>query len=254
MPRATDYSRIFERYDGNPDRHRIAVDSDLRRLIDERRRGGIVRVLDVACGTGNWLAVQMRASADLPVEWHGIDASADMLGVARAKVPAVAFVVGRAERLPFGDGAFDFVAVNFAFHHFDAKDAALDELVRVLAPGGLVRMNNLAAERGERWWVYRWFPATVVVDRARFWPVDRIVAGLAARGVACEVVATFDDHPMKLAEMLEQARRRDISELTLIADDEHRAGVAALERAVAAMPDAASPAGVPLYALLGRKA
>jgi ubiquinone/menaquinone biosynthesis C-methylase UbiE len=250
---ATDYSRIYERYDANPDRHRIAVDAALGTLLDRRGAGTPVRVLDLACGTGNWLDVQGRACAGRPVAWHGLDASADMLGVARAKVPAARFVEGRAERLPYAAGTFDFVAVNFAFHHFADKDAALDEIARVLAPDGLLRMNNLAAERAAGWWVYRYFPAAAAVDRERFWTVDRIVAALAARGFACEVGHALDNDPVPFAVKLEEARRRDISELHLITEEQYRAGLAAMERACAADPGAALAPGLPLYSLLAHR-
>lgn len=250
---ATDYSRIFDRYDANPDRHRIAVDPEIAGLHHRTGRPLPVRVLDLACGTGNWLDVQMRSLSDGTVEWHGLDASKDMLGIARAKVPGAQLVLGRAERLPYRAGQFDFVAVNFAFHHFAEKEAALDEIVRVLAVGGLIRMNNFAPERADHWWVYRYFPAAVAIDHARFWPVDRLVAGLAARGVECEVSASLDDSPVKLSAKLADVRRREISELTLIAEPDYQEGLAAIERDLARSPDGEIPDGLPLYSLLGRK-
>jgi ubiquinone/menaquinone biosynthesis C-methylase UbiE len=250
---ATDYSRIFDRYDANQDRHRIAIDAEIRARLSRPGRAGAVRILDLACGTGNWLAVQMRAYAAEPIVWHGLDASADMLGLARAKVPAARLVEGRAEHLPYADGEFDFVAVNFAFHHFGEKDAVLDEIVRVLAPGGAVRMNNFAAERADHWWVYHYFPAAVAIDRERCWPVERIVAALAARGVPSEFALTLDDHPVPFAAMLEDARRRDISELNLIPEPDYEGGLDAIARDAAAAPAAAVPCGLPLYSLLGRK-
>jgi ubiquinone/menaquinone biosynthesis C-methylase UbiE len=246
-----DYSRISARYDGNPDRHLIAVDAEIGRIL--QRGGRAARVLDVACGTGNWLAVQAGAHASRPVEWHGLDASRDMLAVARAKVPAARLVEGRAEKLAYRDGEFDFVAVNFAFHHFAGKEAALDEIVRVLAPGGSLRMNNFAAERGDHWWLYRFFPAAIAADRARFWTVDRIVAGLLARGVPAEAAFTLDDRPVSVASLLEQAHRRDISELHLITEQDYQAGLAAMAREIANDPGAEIPNGIPLYSLLGHR-
>lgn len=250
---ATDYSRIFDRYDANPDRHRIAIDGDLSRLIERSGRNGPVRVLDLACGTGNWLEVQMRSQVAVGVEWHGLDASKEMLGIARAKVPGAKLVEGRAERLPYGDGQFDLIAVNFAFHHFADKDAALDEMVRVLATGGLIRMNNLAAEQADHWWVYRYFPAAIAIDRARFWSLDRLVAGLAARGIASDVSVSLDDSPVTLVAKLADVRRREISELTLVTEQEYQDGLAAIEHEVALAPNAEIPDGLPLYSLLGRK-
>lgn len=246
----TDYSQIFDRYDANPDRHRIGVDA---KIVPRARPANPVRVLDLACGTGNWLSVQMRGHGDVGVEWHGLDASADMLGVARKKVPAAVLVEGRAEKLPYRDGWFDFVAVNFAFHHFGDKAAALDEIARVLAPGGVVRMNNFAAERADHWWLYRYFPAAVAIDRARCWPLEQLLAGLAARGVPSEVTVTVDETPVTLAAKLADVRRREISELTLLTESAYQAGRAAIERDLARSPEGKITDGLPLYSLLGRK-
>jgi ubiquinone/menaquinone biosynthesis C-methylase UbiE len=248
-----DYSLICACYDANADRHLIAVDAEISRLLQCGERGRALRVLDLACGTGNWLAVQAGALASRPVEWHGVDASPDMLRVARAKVPAARLVEGRAEDLSYRDGEFDFVAVNFAFHHFEDKDRALDEMVRVLAAGGHLRMNNFAAERGDHWWLYRYFPAAIAVDRARFWSVDRIAAALAARGVGNEVTFTLDDHPVRLRARLAEAERRDISELHLITEQEYREGLATMTHELQANPDAEILTGIPLYSLLGHR-
>ena len=128
----------------------------------------------------------------------------------------------------------------------------LDEIVRVLATGGVVRMNNFDSWRADHWWLYRYFPAAVAIDRTRCWPVERIVAGLAARGVSSEFAITMDDHAVPLATMLEDARRRDISELNLIPEPAYEAGLDAIARD-ARLASAAVPCGLPLYSLLGRR-
>jgi ubiquinone/menaquinone biosynthesis C-methylase UbiE len=248
-----DYARIVGRYDANPERHLITADAEIARRLQAAGGGRTLRVLDLACGTGNWLAIQAAAHPSQPVEWHGLDASPDMLGVARGKVPGARLVEGRAERLPYGDGAFDFVAVTFAFHHFADKEAALDEMVRVLAPGGSLRMNNFAAERADHWWLYHYFPAAIAPDRTRFWPVERIVTGLTARRVPSEVVFALDDRPTSLADRLKEARGRDVSELHLITEQEYQAGLAAMERDLRHNPAAEIITGIPLYSLVGRK-
>ncbi len=248
-----DYARLFDRYDANPDRHQIAADTEILRLLKQGDSGGITRILDVACGTGNWLAVQMQAYASQPVEWHGLDASAEMLGVARVKVPTAQLVIGRAELLPYGDGGFNLVSTNFAFHHFADKATALKEMIRVLAAGGSLRMNNMAAERADHWWLYRYFPEARAIDRGRFWSVDRIVAELRGRGFTCEVDFSLDDRPVRLTTKLEEAIRRDVSELNLISDQAYSDGLAALARDLAAAPDSEIAPGLPIYSLLARK-
>jgi SAM-dependent methyltransferase len=99
-------------------------------------------VLDVACGTGNFtrgFASQVGPSG-LVV---GLDASRTMLARAVAGTPAarsqsghVAYLRADAVRMPFRDATFDAVCCFAALHMMDDPWAALDEMTRVLTPGG----------------------------------------------------------------------------------------------------------------------
>ena len=96
-------------------------------------------VLDVACGPGNFTRrFADEVGADGLVV--GIDASVTMLDRAVEDTAAanVAYVRGDAERLPFRDGSFDAVCCYAAMYMFERPFTVLDELVRVLAPGGRV--------------------------------------------------------------------------------------------------------------------
>ncbi len=98
-------------------------------------------VLEIGCGTGS-LALAAKAVAGRDGRVCGIDPSADMLAVARAKAAkqklAVDFQPGAAEQLPFADGEFDVVLTSLVLHHLpgDIKAAAIREARRVLRPGG----------------------------------------------------------------------------------------------------------------------
>ena len=93
------------------------------------------RVLDVACGTGVLaLAAAERVAPGGAVV--GLDASSDMLGVARRKGGAIDWREGRAEALPFADASFDRVVSQFGLMFFADRAAALREMHRVLRPGG----------------------------------------------------------------------------------------------------------------------
>ncbi len=101
------------------------------------------RVLDVGCGTGmllRGLAVRLPEAAEL----SGIDPAAGMIDQARAKSgdPRLTFTQGVAERLPFGDGAFDLVITTTSFDHWADQRAGLAECRRVLAPGGLFVLTD----------------------------------------------------------------------------------------------------------------
>jgi ubiquinone/menaquinone biosynthesis C-methylase UbiE len=98
------------------------------------------RVLDVACGPGNFSRDFARAARDGLVV--GIDASASMLAVAVRETESanLAYLRGDARALPFRDGSFDAVCCFAALYLIEEPMRALAEIVRVLAPGGRVAL------------------------------------------------------------------------------------------------------------------
>jgi ubiquinone/menaquinone biosynthesis C-methylase UbiE len=95
------------------------------------------RVLDVACGTGVFarLSAHVVGQSGLVV---GIDPSAIALSTARRIDPTSIVVWQQWDDggLPYEDGAFDVVACQHALHRFADPDMILEEMRRVLAPGG----------------------------------------------------------------------------------------------------------------------
>ena len=91
--------------------------------------------LDVACGTGV-LAREMHRRAGRGAGTSGLDCNPGMLAVARRTEPAIDWVEGKAEALPFPDHSFDAVVSQFGLMFFEDRRAALREMWRVLRPGG----------------------------------------------------------------------------------------------------------------------
>ncbi|HKE58902.1 MAG TPA: methyltransferase domain-containing protein [Pyrinomonadaceae bacterium] len=96
-----------------------------------------VRVLDVACGPG-YVAHAARAAGAIPI---GLDFSAEMIRLARKQNPTIEFQEGDAHALPFADGTFDIVTINFGLLHLADPEKALAESYRVLCAGGRVGFN-----------------------------------------------------------------------------------------------------------------
>lgn len=95
--------------------------------------GGCGRVLEVGTGEGQ-VARTLAGAGCHPVV--GVDPTAAQIAEAARRGGGPSYARAGAEALPFAAGAFDAVVVCLVFEHLDALDAALDEVARVLRPGG----------------------------------------------------------------------------------------------------------------------
>jgi SAM-dependent methyltransferase len=111
-------------------------------LLDAARVGAGTRLLDVACGPGFVSEAAARRGAE-PV---GLDVAVAMLDEARRRSPELTFVEGDAHELPFPDGSFDAVTMNFGILHLSKPKAALGEACRVLVPQGRFAFTAWVAE------------------------------------------------------------------------------------------------------------
>lgn len=109
-----------------------AIPLHYHRLATRLIGGPDTRVLDVACGGGDWLAAVRRRTAELA----GVDISAQAIRVAARRVADGLFAESTAAQLPFPEHCFDLVSCLGALEHFPDKGTALDEMRRVIADGG----------------------------------------------------------------------------------------------------------------------
>lgn len=103
---------------------------------------GASRALDVATGAGHVAGAAVAAGVPAVV---ATDAAPGMVRTAERESPGVCGVVADAERLPFREGSFDAVSCRIAAHHFPAPSAFVDEAARVLAPGGVLALEDNVA-------------------------------------------------------------------------------------------------------------
>ena len=95
-------------------------------------------VLDVGCGPG-FLLAEMANELGAPGKLSGIDASADMIALARhrcAHLPTIELREANALTLPFPDDIFDVVVSTQVYEYVADITTALQEARRVLLPGG----------------------------------------------------------------------------------------------------------------------
>lgn len=151
------------------------------RAIADRLRQGC-EVLEVAPGPG-YFAIELAKLGDYKIT--ALDVSRTFVeiatGNARAEGVQVGFRLGNASAMPFADETFDFVYCSAAFKNFSEPVKALNEMYRVLRPGGtaviadlckdvsLEEINTYVEQSGRNWfdaWMTKWTFRHVLIKRA----------------------------------------------------------------------------------------
>lgn len=124
------------------------------------------RVLDLGCGTGDFLPILAQRAYDGMVV--GADYTLPMMQEGLGKLAKLggrgSFIQGDALRLPFADGAFDAVTTGFMMRNVTDIGAAFREIARVTRPGGRVaclevaRPKNPLVRLGHGIYFYRMVP------------------------------------------------------------------------------------------------
>lgn len=101
--------------------------------------------LEIGIGTGR-VGVPLRSKG---IRVVGVDISAEMLGKLREKDETLPVAIADATRLPFGDRTFSAAVAAHVLHLIPGWRAAVDELLRVVAPGGVILASRAAGIRSE---------------------------------------------------------------------------------------------------------
>jgi SAM-dependent methyltransferase len=123
----------------------------LERLVELAGPRTGERWLDAACGPG----IVTRALAPRAGAVHGVDMTPAMVDVARREAGReglrnATFDTGDATALAFGDGSFDGAVTRFSLHHIPLPGRVVEELARVVRPGGTVVLADcVTADDGE---------------------------------------------------------------------------------------------------------
>lgn len=130
------------------------------------------RHVEIACGTGTLLemVLRWRKWKKLPTsKIVGIDYAESMLAGAIkrfAKNPDVELRHADAAELPFDDNTFDTANIANSVHCFPSIDGALEDVLRVLKPGGTLAANVLLYPR-TRW------PFNRIAQRINDWGIRK---------------------------------------------------------------------------------
>lgn len=189
------FARIARRYDVA--NHLLSLGVDIRwrsQLVKTVRRAEPRAILDLATGSGD---VAFALSRGLPeqVQILGMDFCQPMLDEAEIKKRSrhyanIAFQQGDALALPLADNSYDAVTISFGLRNMSDLRKSLQEMRRVLRPGG--RMYVLEFSQPARWF-----------KPFYYFYLRRILPGLA------QIVTGDRDAYVYLNETIEQFPNRD---------------------------------------------
>jgi demethylmenaquinone methyltransferase/2-methoxy-6-polyprenyl-1,4-benzoquinol methylase len=143
-------------------------------------------VLDVASGTAG-VAIQLaRRSPDTRVV--AVDLTLEMLRRGQTNVreaglfPRISLTVGRGEQLPFPDASFDALTFTYLLRYVADPQATLQELARVVKPGGAVASLEFHVPPSRFWAAWWWLYTRLVLPAAgwltggrEWWDVGRFL-------------------------------------------------------------------------------
>lgn len=235
---ATNYQDLAADYA----RHRRVHPGVVERIVGAVRARAARDLLEVGCGSGNYLEVVGGLTG---ARVAGIDPSSAMLEQLRARLPDVEIAIAGGEAIPHSDASFDLVYSVDVIHHVTDRRRYFGEALRVLRPGGvIVTVTDSESDLERRVPLTSHFPETLEHERRRYPTIGSLRSEMVSAGFAdlredrVELVYPLTD--------IAGYRNKTYSSLHLITEDEHARGIARLEADVMAGPIEA----LSLYTLL----
>jgi len=132
-------------------------------------------ILDVATGTADFAIEDLKAN---PEKVIGVDISAGMLKVGKQKLKKLGLEnkidlqLVDAEGLPFADNYFDAITVGFGVRNFENLEKGLQEMQRVLKPGGDLVIIEFSKPKGLFSYIYKFYFSYITPAIGRLFSKD----------------------------------------------------------------------------------
>ena len=121
-------------------------------MLERATQGSFANALDVGCGEGRFCRLLQKRG----LKTIGIDPTRALIEEAIKRDPAGEYRIGRAESLPFESASFDLVISYLTLLDIDDARTAIEEMVRVLRPNGVLlaaNLNSFFTANGAQGWI-----------------------------------------------------------------------------------------------------
>ncbi|MEU4601566.1 class I SAM-dependent methyltransferase [Kribbella sp. NPDC023972] len=207
-------------------------------LPDERP----LTTLDLGSGTGRLTPGLAEAFGG---QAYGVEPSDRMREIAQesAAHPGVTYLKGSAEDIPLPEASADGVLMFLSFHHFRDQLKALQEVRRVLKPGGAAFLRSQFADLMPDLFWYDYFPSAREVDAGMYLSLDQAKELAETAGLWCGEgpVWVSAEEPRTLREAHERLTHRALSTFEHLPEDEIEQGFARLAADAEREPDKLMP-------------
>jgi len=205
--------------------HRQVHPEVLKNLISTGGLHSGSRVLDVGCGTGNYVVALERA---VGCSCWGIDPSEQMLVKAQERTNSAILRQGRAEQLEYPGGFFDLLFSVDVIHHVGDRQAFFHEAYRVLRESGRICTVTDSEEIiRHRQPLSMYFPDTIAPELQRYPRISHLCEMMGVAGfTGLQEVTVELCHPISDIQMY---RDRAFSCLHMIPDQSFEEGLQRME-------------------------
>jgi demethylmenaquinone methyltransferase/2-methoxy-6-polyprenyl-1,4-benzoquinol methylase len=121
-----------------------------RRFVNNLKHNNYDTVADIACGTGDLLVELQKLTAN---KFYAIDPAANMLEIAKTKLPNAEFIVSTAEDIPLQANSCDLITVSFGIRNFSSLSDSFKEFHRILNPKGIISIMEFSQPK---FFLFKW--------------------------------------------------------------------------------------------------
>jgi SAM-dependent methyltransferase len=206
------------------------VVAPLARTLDRLPPGAAV--LDIGCGTGNYVHALVERRSD--VSYVGFDISKPMVREATTRRSRARFVVGDASRaFPFRDRVFGLTFAVDVIHHIEGLARFFSEAARVLMTGGRLVLVTDSEDTLHQRSLTHFFPEILSIELQRIPPLPTLHEHAGATGLRLLEEERAEGRIPLSDEFLRKLTAKCSSAMRLLAPSDHTAGLVRVRAAQA---------------------